>query len=89
MSIPEKIADLNLIIEAVVPGGIRKTLTYFANSLLLSVQSSVGQLQVLERPANQGMYSLIYCVCFPCCFGFEIAVNKNTALYRGVVFWSI
>jgi len=51
IAIPEKMADSNLIIEAVVPGGIRKTLTYFANSLLLSVQPSVGQLQVLERPA--------------------------------------
>lgn len=64
--IPDKIADSNLIIEAVVPGGIRKTLTYFANSLLLSVQPSVGQLQVLERPAAQGAL-LSVCVCMYVC----------------------
>ena len=52
VDIPEKLQDQNLIVEAIVPGGIRKTLTYFANSLLLSVQPQVGQLQVLERIPN-------------------------------------
>jgi hypothetical protein len=44
--------DKNLIVEAIVPGGIRKTLTYFANSLQLNVQSQFGQLQVLERATS-------------------------------------
>ncbi|KAH3757610.1 autotransporter-associated beta strand protein [Pelomyxa schiedti] len=52
VSVPENLCGSNLIVEVVAPGGLRRTLTYFANSLLLSLQPQVGQLQVLERPAS-------------------------------------